>query len=393
MGLIGKFKDFVPRGRNPPVRMNAIAGGRLLALEDCYFDGLKVEYTSGGQSGLTRHKYHSDLFFAGSHWDDLELLQFKNVFLHLRYLEQWIRPSSHKPIGYEDRVEAWPRIAHTFNAFKRLAVVNGEFGELGLAYGQVKYGDEFLEEMLRRNFYFDLRLAEPWPFGRIIDSCRMLQDLVTLGLDHPSAVTGVTFEHEQQRDDRGEKKRPPVRPYMRSIGHSAGEQFGEMSIGNAMFTFDDIGGMVGVLKWLEVASRYRVVVGTLVGNMYAPSPYAESEFFNACTAAEAFRRMQLRKQNLNLSKELPVLARHAGDVFKELVGDVDKWVKRVVQTRINVVVHRGLRSGADVNEIIWLADSLHLLIVLCLLEECGVQRKAEARIRYCHRSYRLNQPK
>ncbi len=241
--------------------------------------------------------------------------------------------------------------------------------------------------------YFDLRLAEPWPYSRFMNWCRMLQDLVTLGLDHPSAVTGVTFEHEQQRDDRGEKKRPPVRPYMRSIGHSAGEQFGEMSIGNAMFTFDDIGGMEGVLKWLEVASRYRVVVGTLVGNMYAPSPYAESEFFNACTAAEAFRRMQLRKQNLNLSKELPVLARHAGDVFKELVGDVDKWVKRVVQTRINVVVHRGLRSGADVNEIIWLADSLHLLIVLCLLEECGVQRKAEARIRYCHRSYRLNQPK
>ncbi len=86
VGLIGKFKDFVPRGRNPPVRMNAIAGGRLLALEDCYFDGLKVEYTSGGQSGLTRHKYHSDLFFAGSHWDDLELLQFKNVFFTLAIL-------------------------------------------------------------------------------------------------------------------------------------------------------------------------------------------------------------------------------------------------------------------------------------------------------------------
>ena len=187
-----------------------------------------------------------------------------------------------------------------------------------------------------------------------------------------------------------EKRRDrPLDPICDLIGHSAGEQFGEMSIGNAMFTFDDIGGMEGVFKWLEVASRYRVVVGTLVGNMYAPSPYAESEFFNACTAAEAFRRIQLRKQNLNLSKELPVLTRHAGNVFKELVGDVDKWVKRVVQTRINVVVHRGLRSGADAYDVVWLAESLHLLVVLCLLAECGVQKKASERVKGSRRHYRL----
>ena len=32
LDLIGKFKDFVPSGHNPPVSMNAIAGGRLLTL-------------------------------------------------------------------------------------------------------------------------------------------------------------------------------------------------------------------------------------------------------------------------------------------------------------------------------------------------------------------------
>ena len=32
LGLIGKFKDFVPTGDNPPVRINAIAGGRFFTL-------------------------------------------------------------------------------------------------------------------------------------------------------------------------------------------------------------------------------------------------------------------------------------------------------------------------------------------------------------------------
>ena len=97
------------------------------------------------------------------------------------------------------------------------------------------------------------------------------------------------------------------------------------------------------------------------------------------------------KQNLNLARELPLLAQQAGDAFKELVGDADKWAKRVVQTRINIVVHPGLRGGADSCDVIWLADSLHLLVVLCLLEECGVQKMAEERIRLSERFYLLKQ--
>ena len=383
--MIGKFKDFVPSGRNPPVRMNAIAGGRFLTLEDCHFERVRVEYTGGGQSGLTRYEYQSDMLFAGLHRDNPEALQIKNVLLHLRYLEQWIHALASKPIGYEDRVDALPRISHKFDAFNRAAVVDVGFGELGLSYGQVEYGDQFLEAVRRRSFYFDLRLVESWPFGRVMNWCWMLQDLVTLGCDYPSAVTGVTFEHAQQSGDAADEERQPIRPYIRAIGHYTSGSFDSMGIGNAMFTFHDIGGMEGEIKWLEVASRYRIVVGALVGNLYSASPYPESRFFNACTAAEAFRRIQLGKQSLHLAKELSVLAKQDGDAFKDLVGDVDKWAKRVVTSRVKSVVHPGLHGGADVHALDWLADSLHLLVVLCLLAECGVQKKAEERIRLSYR--------
>ena len=391
LDLIGKFKDFVPSGHNPPVRMNAIAGGRFLTLEDCHFERVRVEYAGGGQSGLTRHEYQSDLLFAGLHRDNPEPLQFRNVLLHLRYLEQWVNELSTLPTGYEEKSQDLPRIVATFDALERKAVVPAGFGELGVTYGRATSGDKFLQTMVRQNFFFDLRMTEVCSFDEVLNFCWLLRDMVTLGCDFPSALTDMAMEHPQQASDTLATEKLPIKPYMRAIGNYAGGPPGGVQPSRMLFTFSDLGGIEGVAKWLEVASRSRIAVGALVGNLYAPSPYPESRFFNASTAAEAIRRIQLGEQNLNLAQELPVLAQQAGDAFKDLVGDVDKWVRRVVQTRVNIVVHRGLRGGADGYDVIWLADSLHLLVVLCLLAECGVQKKAEERIRDSGRFYQLKQ--
>lgn len=391
LSLIGKFKDFIPSGHNLPVRMNAIAGGRLLALRDCRFERVRAEYAGGGQSGLTRHEYQSDLFFTGMHWDNSEPLRFKHVLLHLRYLEQWINELSTLPIGYEEKSKALPLIGASFDILEREVRASLGFGELGLTYGRATSGDRFLETMIRQNLFFDLRWIEVCPFDEVLRFCWLLQDMVTLGCDFPSALTDLAMEHPQQASGTTATDKLPVKPYIRSIGNYAIGPRGGVHPSRMLFTFSDLGEIEGVAKWLKVASRYRIAVGALVGNLYAPSPYSESKFFNACTAAEAFRRIQLREQNFKLAKELPVLAQQAGDTFKDLVGDIDKWAKRVVRTRANIVVHRGLHGGTDESEIIWLADSIHLLVVLCLLAECGVQERAEERIRLSSRFYRLKQ--
>ena len=387
--LIGKFKDFVPRGHNPPVRMNAIAGGRFLALEDCHFAGLRAEYAGGGQSGLTRHSYHSDLFFAGSHWDNLEPLQFRNVLLHVRYLESWVSQLSHFPSGYEEKSRDRPRIVATFDALERKAVVPVGFGELGLIHGRAKSGDQLLETRVEQNLFFELRLSEACSLDSALDLCWLLQDMVTLGCDYPSALSELAMEHPQLSSDTSATERLPIKPYMRAIGNYAGAPRGAGSPSRMMFTFRDLGGIEGVAKWLKVAGRYRIAVGALVGNLYAPSPYPTSRFFNACTAAETFRRIQLGKQHLNLARELGVLAQLAGDAFKDCVGDVDKWARRVAYIRVNSVVHPGLHKDADAHKMDFLADSLHLLVVLCLLAECGVQEEAEQTIRSSERFYQL----
>ena len=325
------------------------------------------------------------------HWEGHEPLQFKNVLLHLRYLEEWLDQLRSFPSGYDGRGRNPPLIVAAFDELERQAVVSGAFGELGLTYGRATSGDRFLETTVKQNFFLDLRLAEAASLDRVLSLCGLLQDMVTLGCDSPSALTDLAMEHPQQGSDTSPTKKVPIKPYVRSIGnYTPGPREGAFH-SRKLFTFSDIGGIQGVAKWLATASRYRIAVGALVSNLYAPSPYVESMFFNACTAAEAFRRIQLGRQNLNLARELKVLAQQAGDAFKELVGDVDRWARQVVRTRDNIVVHRGLRGGASAYGVVWLADSLHLLVVLCLLGECGVQQMAENQVRQSERFYLLRQ--
>ena len=309
--------------------------------------------------------------------------------MHLRYLEPWVSHLSTFPSGYEEKSRDRPRIVGRFDALERQAVVSVGFGELGLTHGRAKSGDQLLETMIEQNLFFDLRFSEACSLDNALDLCWLLQDMVTLGCDYPSALTDLAMEHPQQSSDASATERLPIKPYMRAIGNYAGAPRGAGSPSRMMFTFRDLGGMEGVAKWLKVASRYRIAVGALVGNLYAPSPYPTNRFYNACTAAETFRRIQLGKQTLNLARELLVLARLAGDAFKDCVGDVDTWAKRVVSIRVNSVVHPGLHQDAGAHELDFLADSLHLLVVLCLLAECGVQEETEQTIRSSERFYQL----
>ena len=237
LGLIGKFKNFIPSGSNPPVRMNAIAGGRFFTLEDCHFERVTKEYAGVGQSGLTRHEYQSDLLLAGLHWDNREPLQFKNVLLHVRYLEQWVHALSSKPIGYEDRVNALPRISHKFDAFERSATVGANLENW--AYPTVKFsmGMIFWKRYVGGIAISIWRLMEPRPFEKILSLCWVLQDLITLGCDYPSAVTGVMFEHAQQSGETTDEKKHPITPYMRATGHYGSGSYDDVNVGKALFTF------------------------------------------------------------------------------------------------------------------------------------------------------------
>ena len=63
------------------------------------------------------------------------------------------------------------------------------------------------------------------------------------------------------------------------------------------------------------------------------------------------------------------------------MGDVNSWVKEIVQVRNNNVVHRGLRGDVQGSRLYWLAESVYFLVVLVLCSECDVPEATSAKIR------------
>ena len=147
-----------------------------------------------------------------------------------------------------------------------------------------------------------------------------------------------------------------------------------------VFTFDDIGGLAGVARWVEVADRFQIVIGTLMNSWYVPGLSVENRFSNAVIAAEALARIRVGQQDIKFDRELISLACRAGDSFKCLVGDVEAWSKEIVKTRSNYVVHPGLRGSVDAPGLYWLSESLYFLVILCLLRECGIAENTLTKI-------------
>ena len=54
-----------------------------------------------------------------------------------------------------------------------------------------------------------------------------------------------------------------------------------------LFTFDDIGGLDGVAKWLETSSKFRPVIDSLLSDWYLPTTYTDNRLLNSIIAAEA----------------------------------------------------------------------------------------------------------
>ena len=149
-----------------------------------------------------------------------------------------------------------------------------------------------------------------------------------------------------------------------------------------LFTYDDIGGLDGINRWLDLASKYRVAIDPLVGHRYMPKMDLESRFFNMYTAAESLIRIQLSQQNIRpFSKRLARLVNELGTAFAPVVGDVNTWASIVVKTRVNSVVHRGLHDGADQFSLRILSETLYFLVIFYLLFESGMSRDQLTAIR------------
>lgn len=380
LALIGSFNDpdsvFVES--TEPIRIQGVADNKQLTLDGCFRISSTIRIP-----GVDQEIYHVPVVLDGAYFEMNEELSFNGFHLRLRHLEHWIgrteiteerdvSPAGNRrvSISYTEPESIDTHINH---------------GKLSLYFGHSIQGGQFERKILEfQQFRFDFQKRQS--LERILRFCGSLQDLVTMGIDAPSTIVEVSLFHPdiKKKLESGRFFHFPIGLHMQYRGTDLPDDQRTIHNSYALFTFDDIGGLEGIARWLEYAEKFRPVIGALLAQWYIPQMYADSRFFNAITAAEAFQRIRLKEQNLDFLKALKSLARIAGDTFSTLIGDVDRWAKVVRDTRVKNVVHRGLHENED-PDLYLLSESVYFLVVLCLLRECGVPEASLAKMERHHR--------
>ena len=247
-------------------------------------------------------------------------------------------------------------------------------GEVELSFAYKLRNDHFVETAVEESCALGVRFSEPRSLEETLQACTALQHFVTIGVDAPVPITSVLLSHADfvHMRPQGKTTHDPIDLYTELQGSDVPKEARAINPMQMMFVFDDIGGLERLARWLEVANKFKPVIGLLMSRWYLPKLYADIRFFNVVTAAEALARVRLqrpRKGRIKLYKGLKELVSHAGDTFEALVGDADCWVKEVVRVRNNNVVHRGLDEEIEVSRLHWLSESVYFLVVLVLLKE------------------------
>ena len=347
---------------SPPIRILGDTADGPVTLDRC----LEVQSTLVHRSGpqLMTVAYHVPLVFRGTHFLNNGPLRFEAAQFDILHLAHWIGKSSLDVSVTCQKDSNRVEQIHIFNTPVGDTIVNTPCGQLSLAFEYQLSGDRIVEAAIKQNCTLELRFADLGSIDKVFETHDALQALIAIGGAAPARVTEARVPTAAGcwvqvlggslgiKNDRGEVR--AIRPF------------------DMLFTYDGLGGLSGIDRWLAMSKKFRPVIGMLMSRWYEPDLYGELQFFSMVTAAEAFERIRLQEQNINCKNALEALASRAGAPFRSVVDDVRPWAKRVVRIRSEHVVHRGLHDDHNGESLYWLTASLYILVVLCLLRECEV---------------------
>ena len=373
LALLGSFHDDeVDVGSAERFIIQGIAGHSALTLDSCFLLSSVMNWP-----GIDQETYHVPVVLEGAHYDEGEVPTFNKLYLRLQHLRGWVGRSGIK------RENPHPDRGRTLTVTctePSPLLIQTDFGELSLSFPYSASFQRF-EFKIEESCRLALSFNNPQSLERIVELCSRLQDLVTIGVDAPATIVSVSVADPSLTTESpsGEVDHQPIKLHTHYRGSHSPESKEVLHPPKMMFTFEDIRGLQGIVKWLETSDKFKPVIDSLLSHWYIPRMYTENRFFNAIVAAETLETIRLGKQNISFHKALTSLTSEAGSTFAALVGNVDIWIKRVVRARHNNVVHRGLRERESPN--LWLlSESVYFLVVLCLLRRCGVPEGAFSRL-------------
>jgi hypothetical protein len=388
---------------SPRLRIHGVAGKCYLTLDKCFLTDTVHEVP-----GIPRQAFYVGAIITNHLFDEDEALTFDEVSVTFDQLPHWVGRSG-VAVNYslKQGEQTADEVDIDFRQLDDEVVQLDEF-ELRLGSSWGLRGDHITNTQLLQGTYLTLKYPATRALEIILDDLKALQDLLTLAIDAPVVTEEVTLRRKDIAHETGSVAgRPKSLSYYASQVAERARLEKPQPPGHILFKYQDIGGLTTIARWLMVARRYDIVLGWLLSIRYASGLYAENRFHNVVSAAESFHRLrfpeglmpeadfqaliselvaavpeqhrewlgrQLQYSNEpRLRKRLSQLARYAGPVFTSVCGKRDRWITLVVEVRNRLTHHDENRPVSfEDGDLYFLAESVYMLVMLCLFRECGV---------------------
>lgn len=351
------------RGAYP--RVIGRAGGKPYTLEDCRESKRHI----GG--GYETQRLHVGQVFRGVLFETDEQLAFRRIDVEMDWMPFWVNESaleesySYKKV--EGEAEQLVGFTIEVGAIEPRSCQGQEDATVTLGHTSGISGNRVTERSLWQNFHFSITAEALLPLDSLLDQASDLQDLVAIGTGCIPAYSSVDFRHPDAVIEIGDKS------YETTI-----EMFAQWQVVNnrapdaldqyhMYFTLPELGGMPGVERWLTVAAANRSELGRVMATQYSKTMYVSDRLMNCAASLEAYDRRKHAGNDV-FADRLTRSVGHAGDIFRELVQDVERWVKAVKGARNDIAHHKARLANASTDHL-FLARSAYLLFVLCLLRD------------------------
>lgn len=333
-------------------------------------DASRLSVRELGTAGSVE-RVHVNRFLDGAWFDDPDELRVDRVIVDLRHLTGWV---NHSGLDVDYRFDEPEDDVFAVISATTLPAFNTDHngGSVRLAQRLHETGDRIHLLGVKQDWSLRLIQPEPEPLQGFMGTASDFQDLLTIAVGDAAAFERVVVQHPDlpQRSLAG----TPIANWREDIAYHArwsihSKPGDPVKKHDLYFTFDDLGSIEGVGRWLATADNYRTELGRVMATRYSDDMYLEDRIMNVSAALDSFD-MHRRGTGkwVEYSKRVRRCVDLAGQPFLDLIAtDPTRWVRTVVDTRDDLAHHRErFRVDGSIGEHL-LSEQLFWLFAICML--------------------------
>jgi ApeA N-terminal domain 1 len=250
-------------------------------------------------------------------------------------------------------------------------------GELKLAQSRGFTGDGLRERTLTQSMSLNWKLSHEATLADVVALASDVQDLISIGTDRVAAYDYIHLYHKDLTHNGHPHAVRLIIPWLARPATDKPRLYPH----DMAFTFDDIGGMTGIRRWLDAAHTYQSMLGHVMNTYYVDMLTDVKLAFRAAALHGLHRTWKGYERNLK--DALVQLADLAGDPFTKLTGDPQAWCDKAKDERNNLAHHYQRLIHQTSSDLYYSAEVSYWLFVLCMMRLADLPNAAFDRVSQC----------